>query len=920
MSGAQGIDFELADREEFMDFIKVASYSGLLLHFQEAVRDIGNEWYYFDPAWLSRAILLVLNAKMAVRKLAISEAVQCLCDGLSIDESCALGVVEVMQRFELLMKLDETQLLVPHNLPKEGPELDIRLTDQVVCRIYRMTITPPGFWTRLVARLLNQFNNIPTTDPRLSQTQCHFFTPHRFVRCRKNWTMYWANGIYLKSDKGMLKVESLQTSRIATCIPENVEGVLISWHWMGDPDFTNEPYFGMAVDEVELLISKWFFESESGFDRVQRLVVCSKCAETIFDEQKLLSSASNQISCFPLEQLTAILTESTVVKCQFHEEVVALSDMIPDLLLCDIDGLPRNTSELEYSEKLGGGGQAVVLRAHTFDKREIAAKVFFASEEFVREKSTSFSKSLQAIAAAARARQLLYQKSSLTQITEDSDGSGLKSVTLNSINTLDSARKNTDLELRTVRGLRNMRREACILSALSHPLVIGLCGVTFEPNQPFCLMLEFAPQGNLLNYIFQKKMEVMQNEFHNSNHDLSDREQGIIFYGIYIDRYLLYKISWQIAIALEYLHEANVIYKDLKAENVLMWSDDPSVKVNIKLSDYGISCRADPQGQIGGEGTRGYQAPELLNNMMYDEKVDVYSYGMILYELLTARQPFFDVSFAADIDRMVKIGRRPSLKDALVKTDFVAVSDLMERCWSRSASNRPSASNLRRQLETLTFFSLRHRVEIEMVNMSSMEQQYRQIFIVPCRPESNLVCLISKNIDMSYCVSILNTLTGEMIEHDKDALYSSKHEGENAMPAAVCHSNNAIIILFGPHDLPDTMQFFRINANSLLPLPTFLHELPIPSEHAEESMISAICAAQISDDIQCVTVGFESGKIIAYKASVTVNDADFVSSTTLRSPTLTPISALAAFESPHFCVEQVGNHKQINYLWYIVKF
>lgn len=54
---------------------------------------------------------------------------------------------------------------------------------------------------------------------------------------------------------------------------------------------------------------------------------------------------------------------------------------------------------------------------------------------------------------------------------------------------------------------------------------------------------------------------------------------------------------------------------------MLVWSLDESTLVNVKLSDYGISCFATPQGVAGEEGTPGYQAPEIRTGVGYDEKV-----------------------------------------------------------------------------------------------------------------------------------------------------------------------------------------------------------------------------------------------------------------------------------------------------------
>ena len=72
---------------------------------------------------------------------------------------------------------------------------------------------------------------------------------------------------------------------------------------------------------------------------------------------------------------------------------------------------------------------------------------------------------------------------------------------------------------------------------------------------------------------------------------------------------------------MSYLHESEIIYRDLKSDNILLWSLEEDDQVNVKLSDYGISTFATPQGVIGEGGTPGFQAPEVRVGWAYDEKV-----------------------------------------------------------------------------------------------------------------------------------------------------------------------------------------------------------------------------------------------------------------------------------------------------------
>ena len=77
----------------------------------------------------------------------------------------------------------------------------------------------------------------------------------------------------------------------------------------------------------------------------------------------------------------------------------------------------------------------------------------------------------------------------------------------------------------------------------------------------------------------------------------------------------------QIAKGLDYLHNNGIVYKDLKSDNILTMSLDVMAEVNLKLSDYGISKYSWGGRSVGLVGTIGYQAPEILDGVAYDEKV-----------------------------------------------------------------------------------------------------------------------------------------------------------------------------------------------------------------------------------------------------------------------------------------------------------
>uniref|UniRef100_A0A182N1F9 non-specific serine/threonine protein kinase n=1 Tax=Anopheles dirus TaxID=7168 RepID=A0A182N1F9_9DIPT len=218
------------------------------------------------------------------------------------------------------------------------------------------------------------------------------------------------------------------------------------------------------------------------------------------------------------------------------------------------------------------------------------------------------------------------------------------------------------------------RQELAVLLTLRHPHIVPLIGVC---TQPLALVLDLAPKGAL---------DAVLRHFRRS--------------GARIGPYCFQALVLQAAKAMEYLHRRRVIYRDLKAENILVWefpephaADHPSNAVHIKVADYGISRITLPSGSKGFGGTEGFMAPEIMRHNgeeEYTEKVDCFSFGMFLYELISLRQPF---EGHEAVKECILEGGRPVLTHR--ETHFPSYClDLMVLCWDQQPKLRPSASQI----------------------------------------------------------------------------------------------------------------------------------------------------------------------------------------------------------------------------------
>lgn len=173
------------------------------------------------------------------------------------------------------------------------------------------------------------------------------------------------------------------------------------------------------------------------------------------------------------------------------------------------------------------------------------------------------------------------------------------------------------------KDLKNLRQEIGILRNLNHENII-LMFDAFETDREFCVVTEYA-QGELFQILEDDKR----------------LPEGTV-----------QQIAKQLVYALHYLHSNRILHRDMKPQNVLIGANG-----RVKLCDFGFARAMSSNTMVltSIKGTPLYMSPELVQEQPYDATSDLWSLGVILYELFVGQPPFYTNSIYSLINHIVKV-------------------------------------------------------------------------------------------------------------------------------------------------------------------------------------------------------------------------------------------------------------------------
>ncbi|TVU39323.1 hypothetical protein EJB05_12736 [Eragrostis curvula] len=213
--------------------------------------------------------------------------------------------------------------------------------------------------------------------------------------------------------------------------------------------------------------------------------------------------------------------------------------------------------------------------------------------------------------------------------------------------------------------LREFAQEVYIMKKVRHKNVVQFIGACTRPPI-LCIVTEFMHGGSIFDFLYNRR----------GNFQLPD----------------VLRIASDVSKGMNYLHQINIIHRDLKTANLLM--DDQVVKV----ADFGVARVKDQSGVMTAEtGTYRWMAPEVIEHLPYDHRADVFSFGIVLWELLTGKLPYEDMTPLQAAVAVVQKDLRP-----IIPADtHPMLVNLLQKCWQKDPALRPTFAEILDILNTI---------------------------------------------------------------------------------------------------------------------------------------------------------------------------------------------------------------------------
>jgi len=215
------------------------------------------------------------------------------------------------------------------------------------------------------------------------------------------------------------------------------------------------------------------------------------------------------------------------------------------------------------------------------------------------------------------------------------------------------------MKMSAVQDPKQFKKEVAAVSTFApHPCVVDILGL-FNSEVASFVVVEYL-KGGSLEQLLQTSEKFTWDQ--------------IISFGVDICK------------GMAHVHKAGVVHRNLKPSNVLVVSTSSAAPVRVKVSDFGLA-RLVAAKMTGKRGPVAYMAPELLKKSEadYNNSVDVYSFGIILWQLITRGEPYHGISFV-EIPQQTLTGNRPPIPESTPPV----LADLLRSLWNQDPSRRPT--------------------------------------------------------------------------------------------------------------------------------------------------------------------------------------------------------------------------------------
>ncbi|KAF2314779.1 hypothetical protein GH714_033534 [Hevea brasiliensis] len=212
---------------------------------------------------------------------------------------------------------------------------------------------------------------------------------------------------------------------------------------------------------------------------------------------------------------------------------------------------------------------------------------------------------------------------------------------------------------------QQFQQEVIMLATLKHPNIVRFIGACRKP-MVWCIVTEYAKGGSVRQFLMRRQNRAVPLK-------------------------LAVKQALDVARGMAYVHGLGLIHRDLKSDNLLIFGDK-----SIKIADFGVArIEVQTEGMTPETGTYRWMAPEMIQHRPYTQKVDVYSFGIVLWELITGMLPFQNMTAVQAAFAVVNKGVRPVIPNDCLP----ALGEIMTRCWDANPDVRPPFIEVVQMLE-----------------------------------------------------------------------------------------------------------------------------------------------------------------------------------------------------------------------------